>query len=75
MPRPYWTTSVYASGHGTSYGYDTRVPILLMGDQITPGHYLAEVTPADITPTLAAIAGVTLARTDGRVLTEALGDF
>lgn len=75
VPRPYWTTSVYASGHGTSYDYDTRVPILLMGDQIVPGHYLAEVTPADITPTLAAITGVTLARTDGRVLTEALGDF
>ena len=75
VPRPYWTTSVYASGHGTSYGYDTRVPILLMGDQITPGHYLAEVTPADITPTLAAIAGVTLARTDGRVLTEALDNY
>ena len=46
-----------------------------MGNQITPGHYLAEVTPADITPTLAAIAGVTLARTDGRVLTEALDNY
>ncbi|MDP7293955.1 MAG: alkaline phosphatase family protein [Vicinamibacterales bacterium] len=70
--RPYWTTSTNAAGHGTSYGYDTRVPILFMGAGVTPGHYLAEVTPADIAPTLAEIVGITLARTDGRVLTEAL---
>jgi len=30
------------------------------------------VTPADIAPTLAFLCGVTLARVDGRVLTEAL---
>ncbi|MDP6372264.1 MAG: alkaline phosphatase family protein [Vicinamibacterales bacterium] len=72
--RPYWTTSTNAAGHGTSYDYDTRVPILFLGAGIAPGRYLAEVTPADIAPTLAEIAGITLARTDGRVLTEALVD-
>jgi len=35
--RAYWTTSTNAAGHGTSYGYDTRVPILLMGPGILPG--------------------------------------
>ena len=73
VPRPYWTTSTNAAGHGTSYGYDNRVPILMMGKWIVAGHYLAKVTPADIAPTLAEIAGITLARTDGRILIEALG--
>ena len=72
VPRPYWTTSTNAAGHGTSYGYDTRVPILLMGPGIVAGQYLASVTPADIAPTLAYLSQITLARADGRVLTEAL---
>ncbi len=70
--RPYWTTSTNAAGHGTSYGYDTRVPILLMGSAILPGQYLAPVTPADIAPTLAYLSRITLAYADGRVLHEAL---
>ena len=45
----------------------------MMGKWIVAGHYLAKVTPADIAPTLAEIAGITLARTDGRILIEALG--
>ena len=46
---------------------DTRVPILLMGKDVVPGEYLAPVTPADIAPTLALLAGVTLPQTEGRV--------
>lgn len=70
--RPYWTTSTNAAGHGTSYGYDSRVPILLMGSGILPGRHLAPVTPADIAPTLAYLSRITLAYADGRVLHEAL---
>lgn len=80
VPRPYWLMisvsralpSGRATNHGTSYAYDTRVPVILMGRNIRVGEYLSAATPADIAPTLALLCGVTLARTDGRVLTEAL---
>ena len=80
LQKPYWLTSSHAerdklhsgTSHGTPYSYDQRVPILLMGNGIQPGEYFAEVTPADIAPTLAALTGVTLATRDGHVLAEAL---
>jgi arylsulfatase A-like enzyme len=76
VPRPYWIYEHAGSGpgatHGTGYGYDTRVPLVLMGPGVRPGHYLEPASPADIAPTLAFLTGVTLARADGRVLSEAL---
>ncbi len=80
LQRPYWLTDSSAegskrysgTGHGTPYNYDQHVPILLMGFGIQPGEYFQAVTPADIAPTLGALAGVTLASRDGRVLAEAL---
>ncbi len=72
IAKPYWTMSETGTGHGSPYGYDSRVPILLMGTGIRPGDYLAAVSPADIAPTLALLAGVTLPRAEGRVLVEAL---
>jgi arylsulfatase A-like enzyme len=64
---------VTGTGHGTPYNYDQHVPVFFMGFGIQPGEYAEAVTPADIAPTLAALAGVTLATRDGRVLAEALG--
>ena len=72
--RPYWTTSMNAAGHGTSYDYDTRVPVLFMGAGISPGQYLGPVTPASIAPTLARLIGISLDQATGRVLEEALDD-
>ena len=72
IAKPYWTMSETGTGHGSPYAYDSRVPILMMGTGIQPGEYLAPVSPADIAPTLALLAGVTLPRAEGRVLTEAL---
>ena len=72
LPRPYWQNSTSGTTHGTGYGYDQRVPLVLFGARVKPGTYDAAVTPADIAPTLAYLAGVTLARTDGRPLAEAL---
>lgn len=72
VTAPYWSIRNDGTGHGTPYGYDTRVPILMMGNAIAPGEYLAPASPADIAPTLAFVAGVTLPRAEGRVLTEAL---
>ncbi len=80
LEKPYWLLGGAArdlganlgTDHGTAYAYDTRVPLLLMGRWIRPGEYLSATTPADIAPTLAFLCGVTLARSDGRVLAEAL---
>ena len=80
IPKPYWffvsadgtAQPGSASSHGTMYGYDQRVPVVLFGKGIEPGEYTSAVTPADIVPTLAHLCGVTLAHADGEVLTEAL---
>jgi predicted AlkP superfamily pyrophosphatase or phosphodiesterase len=69
--KPYWTIRTDGTGHGSPYGFDTRVPIVLMGKGIVPGEHLAPVSPLDIAPTLAVLAGVTLPRAEGHVLREA----
>jgi arylsulfatase A-like enzyme len=61
-----------ATNHGTFHDYDRRVPILLRGHRIRPGRSSAPVSPADIAPTLAYVAGVTLPGADGRVLPDAI---
>ena len=70
--KPYWIESASATTHGSGYQYDTHVPVLLMGRGIAAGEYLESASPTDIAPTLAFLAGVTLPRVSGRVLTEAL---
>jgi len=72
VPQPYWINSADAATHGTASLYDRHVPVVLYGAGIRPGEYLQPATPADIAPTLAFLAGVTLAAPDGRVLAEAL---
>ena len=80
VPRPNWILvsdaktipAGSATTHGTSNGYDQHVPVILMGQGIKRGEYIDAASPADIAPTLAYLCGITLARADGRVLTEAL---
>ena len=60
-----------ATTHGSGYPYDTQVPLILIGAGISPGHYEAAASPADIAPTLAKLAGVALPTATGRVLDEA----
>jgi predicted AlkP superfamily pyrophosphatase or phosphodiesterase len=73
VPKRYWSIGGSSGAlHGTGYEYDTRVPLFLMGKGIAPGRYADQASPADIAPTLARLAGVTLPRVDGRVLEEAL---
>jgi hypothetical protein len=71
-PAEKWILSTSVTTHGTHYQYDQRVPVVLFGASIRPGRYVAAATPADIAPTLAAIAHVSIAPTDGRVLKEAV---
>jgi predicted AlkP superfamily pyrophosphatase or phosphodiesterase len=72
VPRPHWIIDATGTNHGTPYAYDTRVPVVLLGAGIQAGTYLTPASPADIAPTLAWLTGITLAHSDGRVLTDAL---
>jgi len=70
--RPYWLASGTGTSHGTPHHYDQQVPVVFMGAGIQRGRYLTPASPVDIAPTLGALTGVRMARTDGRVLIEAL---
>ena len=68
-----WTGATGAN-HGSPQDYDTRVPLAFLGAGIAPGQHASVASPADIVPTLSALTGVRMSRTDGRVLREALAD-
>jgi len=53
--------------HGSATPDDQRVPILFLGAAIKAGRYQQPATPADIAPTLAAIAGMSM-KAEGHVL-------
>jgi predicted AlkP superfamily pyrophosphatase or phosphodiesterase len=72
VPKAYWYAGSSGTGHGSSYGYDQRVPMAFMGFGIRPGRYTDAVTPADIAPTLAYLAGVTLSAADGHLVRAAI---
>ena len=72
VPRERWILSSSATTHGTLYAYDQRVPIFFMGAGVKAGRYAGDATPADIAPTLAALARIQVAAGDGHVLREAM---
>jgi predicted AlkP superfamily pyrophosphatase or phosphodiesterase len=72
VPRENWLFSSSATTHGTMYPYDQRVPVIVFGAGVAPGVYPQHATPADIAPTLAALAEIRVRGMDGRVLTEAM---
>jgi predicted AlkP superfamily pyrophosphatase or phosphodiesterase len=76
VPQPYWILEfrgdAEATEHGTMYAYDRRVPVLLLGGGIRRGEFRGTVSPADVAPTLAAMAGFALPKAEGRVLSQAI---
>jgi predicted AlkP superfamily pyrophosphatase or phosphodiesterase len=74
--RPYWYFSPRADGSATTHGtwnpYDRQVPLLLFGRGVKAGRFPQPASPADIAPTLAHLAGVSMPKATGRVLREAL---
>jgi arylsulfatase A-like enzyme len=48
------------------------VPIVFFGRGIKAGRYDGAASPADVAPTLARLAGVTLSKAEGHALAEAL---
>jgi arylsulfatase A-like enzyme len=70
VPRENWILTTSATTHGTLYPYDQQVPVILYGPGVKKGHYDSEVTPADLAPSLAALANVRF-ETEGHARTEA----
>jgi hypothetical protein len=71
--EPYWMRQATGTTHGTPYGYDAQIPLILMGRRIAPGEYSDHAALNDLAPTLATLVGVQIpAGSSGRVLTEAL---
>ncbi|NIR44789.1 MAG: alkaline phosphatase family protein [Gemmatimonadetes bacterium] len=48
----------FTAMHGSPYGYDTYVPIIIAGPGIEEGTVSRRVDPADIAPTIAAALGI-----------------
>ena len=77
ITRPFWFISegLAATTHGSSYNYDTHVPVLFFGRGVKAGKYFVEASPSDIAPTLAALLGVEPpSNVVGRALVEALAE-
>jgi hypothetical protein len=72
VPRENWLLSSAATTHGTHHAYDQRVPVIFYGAGVRAGEYAGAATPADLAPTLAALARVRIDRADGRALSEAI---
>ena len=71
IPRENWLLTTSAASHGTLYPYDQHVPLILYGAGVKKGKYDAPATPADLAPSLAALAGVPMSGTDGHALADA----
>jgi predicted AlkP superfamily pyrophosphatase or phosphodiesterase len=70
--KPHWIPGGLAATHGSPYDYDTKVPVVLFGAGVSPGTHLTPFTLADIAPTLARLAGLSMPETDEGILEEAL---
>ena len=69
--KPGWMFAAAGTTHGSPNPYDQRVPVMVMGPGVTGGEYTEPATPADLAPTLAALAGIQLPTAEGRVLSAA----
>ena len=71
--EPYWIFTRSGATHGTSFSYDSHVPVIFMGPGIRPGRYHQTISVNDIAPTLATMLEIeTPSGSLGRVLAEIL---
>lgn len=68
VPERNWLLSTAATTHGTLHPYDQRVPVIFFGAGVPKGVRDGAASPADIAPTLAALAAAPFKKTDGVVL-------
>jgi hypothetical protein len=73
--EPFWIRQARGTSHGSPWGYDAHIPLVLRGPRIKAGTYAGQVALNDLAPTLAALLQVEPpAGSSGRVLTEALSE-
>ena len=74
--EPAWLANASkGTTHGTSYKYDTHVPIVFYGWGIKPGHSARYATVTDIAPTLAVLLHTRFPNgTTGEPILEVLGE-
>jgi len=65
--KPGWMISASGTTHGSANPDDQRVPVMFFGAGIKAGKYQEPATPADLAPTLAAIAGLPM-KAEGHAL-------
>jgi hypothetical protein len=71
--EPYWMSASSGTTHGTTYSYDTHIPLMVMGPGIRSGRYDGTVVLNDLAPTLATLLGIeTPSGASGRALAEIL---
>ena len=69
--EPYWMSAGSGTTHGTTFGYDTHVPVIFMGPGVRPGRYNNTIAVNDIASTLATMLDVeTPSGSVGRALAE-----
>ncbi|HKX00444.1 MAG TPA: alkaline phosphatase family protein [Bryobacteraceae bacterium] len=69
--EPYWMFGAHGTTHGTTFTYDSHVPVIFMGPWIKPGRYNEAIAVNDVAPTLATLLGVeTPSGSVGRALAE-----
>ena len=59
--QPGWISKYYEKGgttHGSSYSYDTHVPLIFWGSKIPKGETSKLVNIKDIAPTISTILGI-----------------
>jgi predicted AlkP superfamily pyrophosphatase or phosphodiesterase len=71
VPRENWILSTSATTHGTLYPYDQHVPLIFYGAGVKRGRFMVDASPADIAPTLGALAGIPFRTADGHERKEA----
>lgn len=71
--KPHWFREGTGCGHGSAHEYDTRVPVMMMGDGIRPGKYDTPIEIRDVAVTFAATLGIKPpSGATGRVFRDAL---
>ena len=72
--NPFWIRQKTGTTHGTPYPYDSRIPLIFMGNGIRDGRYARHVALNDVAPTLATRFGVSVpSGSIGKVLSAVLG--
>ncbi|MBI3193859.1 MAG: alkaline phosphatase family protein [Ignavibacteriae bacterium] len=58
--KPYWILDGAKDGtnHGMPWKYDTHVPLIFFGSNVTPGTFADDASPIDLAPTVASLLGI-----------------